>query len=59
MRWGVRDEATDDHQTMAICLDEVIIVSISSQMAYLPYQHFASKRRISSTVLKTLNVITM
>ena len=23
MRWGVRDEATDDHQTMAICRDEV------------------------------------
>ena len=23
MRWGVRDEATDDHQTMTICRDEV------------------------------------
>lgn len=23
MRWGVRDEATDDHQTTAICLDEI------------------------------------
>ena len=25
MRWGVRDEATDDHQTMAICRDEVSV----------------------------------
>ena len=25
MRWGVRDEATDDHQTMTICRDEVSV----------------------------------
>ena len=23
MRWGVRDEATDDHQTTSICLEEI------------------------------------
>ena len=23
MRWGVRDEATDDHSTSAICLEEI------------------------------------
>ena len=23
MRWGVRDEATDDHMTTSICLEEV------------------------------------
>ena len=23
MRWGQRDESTDDHQTLAICLEEV------------------------------------
>ncbi len=23
MRWGVRDESTDDHQTATICLDEI------------------------------------
>ena len=23
MRWGQRDESTDDHQTMTICLEEV------------------------------------
>lgn len=24
MRWGVRDEATDDHSTTAICLEEIL-----------------------------------
>ena len=23
MRWGVRDEATDDHMTTSICLEEI------------------------------------
>ena len=23
MRWGVRDEATDDHQTTALCINEI------------------------------------
>ena len=23
MRWGIRDEATDDHQTLAICCSEI------------------------------------
>ena len=23
MRWGVRDEATDDHMTSALCLEEI------------------------------------
>ena len=23
MRWGVRDEATDDHLTSAICMEEI------------------------------------
>ena len=23
MRWGVRDESTDDHATAAICLEEI------------------------------------
>lgn len=23
MRWGIRDEATDDHSTTAICLEEI------------------------------------
>ena len=23
MRWGVRDESTDDHTTMSICLEEI------------------------------------
>ena len=36
MRWGVRDEATDDHQTMTICRDEVIfsVITRNSQIEH-------------------------
>ena len=30
MRWGVRDEATDDHMTTAFCLDEIRNCQLSS-----------------------------
>jgi hypothetical protein len=32
MRWGVRDEATDDHQTMTICRDEVMFSVITRNL---------------------------
>ena len=32
MRWGVRDEATDDHQTMTICRDEVCYLAIETNL---------------------------
>ena len=35
MRWGVRDEATDDHQTMTICRDEVICFSYNKKLTNL------------------------
>lgn len=39
MRWGVRDEATDDHMTTELCMREIVSLIIIYDVDY-PYLSF-------------------
>lgn len=54
MRWGVRDESTDDHSTLELCLKELKACQDLSTgpnfMVNITTIHYAPIREVSSVV---------